>query len=106
MANVIATARGYFGSAIREPGDIFAVPDDLSAPWFKPVDGDAPAPASDPDAGEQPKSRAGRKAKVETVTAPTATPFADAPEPVRVENAINAITGGTQPDWIAQGADI
>ena len=32
--------------------------------------------------------------------APTAEPFADAPEPVRVQNEANDITGQTQPDWV------
>ncbi|CAA2140455.1 hypothetical protein [Hyphomicrobium sp. ghe19] len=50
--------------------------------------------------------KAGRagKAKVETVDAPTAEPFADAPEPVRVENEIDSALGRVQPDWIAPGS--
>lgn len=35
-----------------------------------------------------------------TVTAPSAEPFSDAPEPVRVKNEVNELTGATQPDWV------
>ena len=87
MAKVRATARGYYGGAVREPGDTFAVAD--------PVD-----PVVDPAAPE-PK-RKGR-AKPETVQAPVAAPFA---EPVRVANEVNEITGQTEPDWINPGSDI
>ena len=36
---------------------------------------------------------------------PTAEPFGDAPAPIRVDNEINNITGGTEPDWIAPPSD-
>lgn len=109
MAKVIATQRGYFGGVLREPNDTFVVPDGAAASWFRPVRAgavEAAAPA-EPDAtvGPDAPAQRGRK-KPETVMAPTAAPFADPPAPVRVENEINAATGGTQPDWIAQGADI
>lgn len=34
---VKATARGFDGSAVREPGDIFDMPKDAQGSWFKPV---------------------------------------------------------------------
>ncbi|WP_292131535.1 hypothetical protein, partial [Mesorhizobium sp.] len=46
------------------------------------------------------KGKGGRKSKPETVEAPEAKPFEDAPAPVRVKNEINDATGGTQPDWL------
>ena len=118
MAKVIATQRGYFDRTLREPGDLFSVPDDIMEDpnrrpsWVEPVSDsqveDSRAEGLEPDAlaGDAAKPRGGRKARAETVTAPTAAPFADAPEPVRVSNEINTATGGTQPDWIASDADI
>lgn len=32
---VIATAVGYDGVAVRQPGDVFDMPDGASGPWFK-----------------------------------------------------------------------
>ena len=104
MANVIATTRGYFGGLIREIGDKFAVPDGITASWFKPVNGDEPVSLSEPVS--EAKAKPLRKAKVDTVMAETAEPFADAPAPIRAFNAINELTGSTQPDWISPDADI
>lgn len=39
--------------------------------------------------------------KDEAVERAGADPFADAPEPVRVENEANKLTGATEPDWVA-----
>lgn len=106
MAKVRATARGYYGGAVREPGDTFAVADGATASWFEPVGGVA-EPVADPvdpvvdPAAPEPK-RKGR-AKPETVQAPVAAPFA---EPVRVANEVNEITGQTEPDWINPASDI
>lgn len=98
MSKVRANQRGYFGGMVREAGDIFDVPDGAKASWWGPVgDDDAPAPAA---------PAAKRKPKADTVAAPTAEPFGDAPAPVRVENEINAALSGTQPDWIAPDQDI
>lgn len=96
MSKVRANQRGYFGGMVREAGDIFDVPDGAKASWWGPVgDADiAPAPA------------AKRKPKADTVAAPKAEPFGDAPAPVRVENEINAALSGTQPDWIDPDQDI
>ena len=103
MAKVIATARGFIGRQLREAGDVFDVADGASGSWFKPYGGAVaeaePAPAA-------PAVKTGRKPRAETVAGPVAEPFVDAPEPVRVENQINAATGTTQPDWISPGADI
>lgn len=116
MAKVRATQRGFFDRTLREPGDVFAVPDDIMEDpkrrpsWVELVgkveDSRAEGPKPDAPAGDTAKPRGSRKPKAETVTAPTAAPFADAPEPVRVVNEVNAATGETQPDWIAPGADI
>lgn len=34
---VVATAVGYDGRGIRQPGDEFDMPDDARGSWFKPV---------------------------------------------------------------------
>ena len=39
---VKATAVGYDGQAVRQPGDVFEMPDGLKAPWFVAVE-DEPA---------------------------------------------------------------
>lgn len=102
---VRAIHRGYFGGLIRERGDEFVAPSDMASAWWEPVDPVAalvdPAPV-DP-VPEQTKAKPGPKpkAKAETVAAPAAEPFIEPPQPVRVENEINAATGGTQPDWVA-----
>lgn len=46
---VVATMKGYLGS-IREPGDVFEVPDGLTGSWFKPepVEPKAPEKAKAP----------------------------------------------------------
>ena len=112
MVKVVALTRGYIGGIIREAGDEFVWPNGAKlGSWVKVVDGEAePEADADADASadaepETPEPEAapkkpGRK-KAETVTAPTAEPFADAPEPVRVKNEVNDLTGGTQPDWVA-----
>lgn len=115
MAKVVATQRGYFGKMIREIGDTFDVPDEIMADeglrpsWVEPVKGRdqvadaAPVDAAEPARTERAKPGPKPKAKPETVAAPVAAPFIDAPQPVRVENEINAATGATQPDWVAPG---
>lgn len=40
---VIALETGFDNLAIREPGDIFEMPDGSSAPWFEPVEDEKPA---------------------------------------------------------------
>lgn len=79
MAKVIATSRGFYGSSIREEGEIFEA--EGKASWFKPLEG------SDDDHDEKPKR--GRKAKAD-----------DVPEPVRVKNEVAEATGSVQPDWV------
>lgn len=97
MAKVRAIQRGYFGGMLREPWDVFEVPDGSKASWWVPV-GDA-----DPEPAPAPAVAKGKAKRAEAITAE---PFADAPAPVRVENAVNAALGATQPDWIAPGQDI
>lgn len=55
---VIAIAQGYGGKdkhAIREPGDVFEVPEGSKASWFKPVEDDEQAdrPRSRKTGGQQ-----------------------------------------------------
>lgn len=132
MANVVAKVRGYFGSVLREPGDRFHIDDEImDDPKRRPKWVEAASAAASPDVvdnadgesvggeGEgEPKTakgkgrakvappKAGRKAKPETIQAPEAQPFGDAPAPVRVKNEINDALGSTQPDWIAPGAPV
>jgi hypothetical protein len=113
MANVIATQRGYFGRVLREPGDAFVVPDEIMAddklrPSWVRLAKAADLAATDGPADKPAKAKPGPKPKAETVTAPVAAPFSDAPAPetVRVTNEINEATGATQPDWLAPGTDI
>ena len=108
MAKVIATQRGYYGGVLREAGDTFGVADDVMEDakrrpsWVKL----ATSAMASPAASEPAPVKAPRKPKADTVMAPTAEPFADAPAPVHVANEINAATGATQPDWLAPGDDI
>lgn len=117
---VRASTAGYVGGELRPAGARFMWPAGVPlGSWVKPVafggkgdhDGDgltggaAPADDDGDDAAKKGKGKKG-KGKAETVDAPTAEPFADAPAPVRVKNEINDATGGTEPDWIApQGGD-
>lgn len=34
---VIATKKGFDGKALREPGDVFDMPDGTKGSWFEPV---------------------------------------------------------------------
>jgi len=113
MTLVRAISTGYFGGRVREFGDTFDVPDDLWADkkrrprWAEAVefggkgdhDGDGKVGGSKP--AEEPKGRKG-KGKGETVEAPTAEPFADAPEPTDAPkgNGVKEALG-TEPDWVA-----
>lgn len=115
MAKVRANQRGYYGKQIREPGDVFTA--EGKASWFDPVGGavkeeaapanDAP-PSTDPlealtvkELRDMAKDKgiplgADVKTKAEVIAAINA-----ATQPVRVENEVAAITGSTQPDWVA-----
>ncbi|TIW56682.1 MAG: hypothetical protein E5V54_11220 [Mesorhizobium sp.] len=123
MAKVIAVMRGYIDLVLREAGEVFHIADELWADedkrpkWCREVgaeDAQAEAEAGEGEGGEgeggdandatkpaKGKGKGGRKPKPETVQAPEAKPFEDAPAPVRVKNDVNDATGGTQPDWIA-----
>lgn len=117
MAKVIAKQKGYFGGEIREAGSSFVVPDDIMADktrrpkWVTLAafggkgdhDGDGHTGGSVPtDGGDKPKGRGKGKGKPETVEAPTAEPFGDAPAPVTVQgNGVQEALGGPAPDWIA-----
>lgn len=110
MANVVATQRGFYGRQLREAGDRFEVRDGETASWWKPVEaplfGDTGDHESDGASAVTGTSKRGRKPRMETVEAPSADPFGDAPAPVYVENSFNAATGATQPDWMNPGGDI
>lgn len=107
MAKVVATQRGYHGRVLREPGDVFEAEGEAS--WFKPVSASVQTEpstfADDPEPTAKPAKGRGRP-RAETVQAPASQPFADAPEPVRVQNEVNEITGQTEPDWVQTGGDI
>ena len=113
---VRANTKGYVEGKLRNDGERFMWPAGVPiGSWVDPVafggkgdhDGDGltggskPADYDGDDAAKKGKDKKG-KGKAETVDAPTAEPFADAPAPVRVKNEINDATGGTEPDWIAQ----
>lgn len=123
MANVIAKVRGYFGGVIREAGERFGIDDEImDDPKRRPKWVEAASAAAAPevvdnadgegDGGEgepktaKSKGKAGRKAKPETIQAPEAQPFGEAPAPVRAKSEINDALGTTQPDWIAPGAPV
>ena len=111
MAKVKAISKGYFGGVIREIGEVFEWPEKIKlGKWVKPLDGKAEAEAEDAkpaedggkaeDSGKAGKGR-GRKAKPETVDAPTAEPFADNGEPeVAQGNDATEALGGSRPDWL------
>lgn len=107
MAKVVAIVRGYFGGVICEQGDVFEWPDDVKlGSWVKPADGREVVEADAPEPGPEPGGKKRGRPKAETVQAPTAVPFADAPEPVRVKSEINDALGSTQPDWIEPGQPV
>lgn len=115
MTLVRAINTGYFGGVVREPGAEFDVPDELWADkerrpsWAEAIkfggkgdhDGDGNVGGAKP--AEEAKGRAKGKGKGETVEAPTAEPFADAPEPGEAKPKGNGVKEalGTDPDWIA-----
>lgn len=112
MTLVRATAHGYFGGVVRSPGDTFEVPDELwfdkdrRPSWAEAVkfggkgdhDGDGTVGGS-VQADAKPAKGKGKKA--ETVEAPVAEPFGDAPEPgVAKGNGVKEALG-VEPDWVA-----
>lgn len=118
MVKVRAITKGYVGNVVREIGEVFEWPEgNKLGSWVKRLpfdgkgdhDGDGHTGGSKPAETVEGDGKAkgkGKKGRAETVEAPTAEPFGDAPAPVRVENAVNDATGGTEPDWIApQGGD-
>ncbi|MDW9880489.1 hypothetical protein GOA90_25210 [Sinorhizobium meliloti] len=118
MAKVRALTRGYFGGIVREPGDVFSVPDDLwddekrRPKWCAPAafggkgdhDGDGKPGGSVP-AAEAPKRGRGRS-KAETVETPETDAFADAPAPETVKGNGVKEALGVAPDWIAPGSEV
>lgn len=49
---VRAVERGYYGSKVREPGEVFAFSGVLGS-WMEPVEGDAPADERGPRMGSK-----------------------------------------------------
>lgn len=97
MAKVIAVSRGYYGRMIRDIGDVFDVPDEIMAdarlrPSWVEIVGKATAEPAAAEPEKPAKAKPGPKAKP--------APFADAPEPVRVQNEINTALGTAEPDWV------
>ncbi len=54
---VIAIKKGYFGK-LREPGDVFDVPDKSKASWFEPANGKKGKPEADKEPGKEPETLA------------------------------------------------
>lgn len=107
MVEVEATQRGYYGGAIRDPGDRFMIDDEIMKDekrrpsWVKLVafggkgdhDGDGKTGGAKPAAEKPAKGKKAAPVEMEV--------FGDAPEPVRVENEVNKALGSTEPDWVA-----
>lgn len=53
---VIATAAGFYPDTLRQPGDEFEVPDDMTATWFKPLDDEPARPAAKKVAKAEPRT--------------------------------------------------
>lgn len=119
MAKVRAKTKGYIGFVLREAGEVFEWPDDQPlGSWVTVLDG-GPVVAADvkptnqkadaekvkAEKAEAKKANGSGGKKAETVQAPTAAPFDDAPAPVRVNNEINDALGSTQPDWLPPSDD-
>ena len=104
MSKAMAHARGYYGRQLRDPGDVFHVPDGETSTWWTLIDG--PGSASAETVVEDPAPAADEPVKRTRKKAEAPAPFAEAPEPVRVSNEINDATGATEPDWMAPASDI
>lgn len=121
MVKLLVINKAYFGGILREAGEVIEYPDDRYAErkpsWAVPDpktafggkgdhDGDGFVGGSkprEPEADEPAKGKRGRKPKAETVHAPTAAPFADAPTPQTIAEAQKEI-GGIAPDWLPPDA--
>jgi hypothetical protein len=86
MVDVIATERGYFGSARREPGERFSLPDTL---WK--------------DEARRPKWVRLAGGKTEPATRKPAAKPAKPPEPTG--NGVQDALGGPAPDWLPPEPD-
>lgn len=102
MAKFIATKKAYFGGIVVEVGTAVEWPDGKQLPsWLSKPDA---AVVAAPAAKEAKTTGKPGKTKPETVAVQSAEPFADAPEPVRVHNEVNAALGTTEPDWVRPSA--
>lgn len=114
MVKVLVISKAYFSGEVREAGEVIDYPDDRwkarPPSWARldPAtafggkgdhDGDGFVGGSLPKADPPAKGKRGRKLKAETVEVPEAEPFADAPEPMTVAQAMEEI-GEVQPDWL------
>ena len=102
MAKVRAISRGYVGLVLREAGDVFEWPEGQKlGSWVKPFKADLGEAVAVQDADEGKGKKGKAKGKAETVEAPTAAPFADAPEPeIAKGNGVEEALGGPAPDWL------
>lgn len=105
MRKLVAIAKGYFGGRIVEPGEIVAWPHENTPGWLvekaKPADVEAAPDGEDEPAPAPAKAKGKGRKGGETIAAPTAEPFGDAPAPVMAGNGVVEVLGGPGPDWIA-----
>lgn len=82
---VVATAKGYYGSIVREPGDTFVLADEaaFAASWMEAIDEAKPDPLDHDGDGRKGGSKPRKAQARETEVIPPADP---AP-------AVNAVTG-------------
>ncbi|MBB3308618.1 hypothetical protein FHT78_000347 [Rhizobium sp. BK196] len=93
MVDVVATERGYFGGARREPGERFSLPDALWKDEKRRPKWVRLARASD---------KTGAKADVEpSDKKPAAKPTKSATSAGPEGNGVQEALGGPAPDWLA-----
>lgn len=120
MTEVRATERGYYGSKIREPGEVFTVAEGDKSKWYEPVhplDHDADgrkggaAPAVDGDGKPEPSERDKLKAeatelKIEFAANIRTDKLKELVEAKKAESAEPAGDGLTDEDKILKAMEI
>lgn len=107
MTLVRAINTGYFGGIVRAPGDTFDVPVELWADkkrrpsWAEVVEFGGKGDHDDDGNVGGSKPTKGKGKKSDTIEAPVAEPFADAPEPEVVKSNGVKEALGVEPDWVA-----
>jgi hypothetical protein len=89
MVDVVATERGYFGGARREPGERFSLPDALWKDEKRRPTWVRLARSGDKAGGKAEAEPAGKK----PVAKPTTPPEPDG-------NGVQEALGGPAPDWV------